>query len=127
MIAKGTISALYEGGRIATIKPYLGDVVTPKLVVQFHLWECLEVGMPVVYAVFEDSTGTVLARMDGEWNHKIWDGVEIVTGDVKVTEGDVEVVKGDIHIKSGDLTTQPVRSYNNHKHTCPDGSTSAPS
>ncbi len=114
MVEKGTISALYENGRIATVKPYLGEVVTPKLVVQWYLWECLKVGMPVVYAVFEDSTGTVFARMDGEWSHKIWDGVQTVTGDVD--------------IKEGDLITAPVPSYNNHTHGCPHGgSTSGPS
>lgn len=105
MVSKGTISALYEGGKIATIKPYLGEVVTPKLVVPFFLFQCLEVGMPVVYAAFEDNTGVVLARMDGEWNHKIFDGVEIVTGDLK---------------------THAVPSYHDHTHTCPDGGTSGP-
>lgn len=112
MILKGTISAIYNNGRVATIKPYLGEVVTPKLAVQFYLWECLEVGMPVVYTVFEDCTGIVIARMDGEWNHKIWDGVQIVTGDVDINEGD--------------LITRSVPSYNGHKHTCPDGTTSSP-
>ena len=102
MVSKGTISALYEGGKKATIKPYLGEVVTPELVVPFFLFECLEVGMPVAYAAFEDNTGIVLARMDGEWNHKIWDGVEIVTGNVKITEGD--------------LITSQVQSYHNHTH-----------
>ena len=100
---KGTISALYNNQRIATVKPYLGEVVTSKLVVPFFLWECLEVGMPVVYAAFEDNTGVILARMDGEWNHKIWDGVEI---------------------KTGDLMTHAVPSYHGHKHDCPSGGTS---
>ena len=101
MVSKGTISALYEGGKKASIKPYMGDVVTPQLVVPFFLLECLEVGMPVVYTTFEDNTGVVLARMDGEWNHKVWDGVKIV---------------------SGDLETSQVPSYHNHTH----GDTPAP-
>lgn len=104
-VSKGTISALYEGEKMATIKPYLGEVVTPKLVVPFFLFKCLEIGMPVVYVAFEDNTGVVLARMDGEWNHKIWDGVEIV---------------------SGDLKTSAVPSYHGHTHQCPDGSTGGP-
>ena len=104
-VSKGTISALYNGGKIATVKPYLGDVVTHELVVPFFLFECLEVGMPVVYAAFEDGTGVVLARMDGEWNHKVWDSVKIVTGD---------------------LITHAVPSYHNHTHSCPDGTTSGP-
>lgn len=105
MVSKGTISALYDGGKMATVKPYLGEVVTQRLVVPFFLLECLAVGMPVVYAAFEDNTGVVLARMDGEWNHKVWDGVKIVTGD---------------------LETHAVPSYHNHKHIAPDGSTSGP-
>lgn len=104
-VSKGTVSALYNGGKMATVTPYLGETVTVQLVVPFFLYKSLEVGMPVVYAVFEDCTGVVLARMDGEWNHKIWDGVEIVTGDIK---------------------TATVPSYNNHTHTCPDGQTSGP-
>ena len=111
-VYKGTISALHDGGKIAEVKPYLGEVVTPRLVVPFFLFDCLTVGMPVVYAAFEDNTGLVLARMDGEWNHKAWDGVEIVTGNVKIT--------------AGDLQTGEVRSYNGHTHTCPDGTTSGP-
>lgn len=106
MVNKGTISSLKEGGKKASIKPYLGEVVTTDLVVPFFLFESLEVGMPVVYASFEDGTGVVLARMDGEWNHKLYDGVEIATGDLK---------------------THAVPSYHNHKHSCPDGTTSGPS
>ena len=104
-IGKGTVSALYDGGKIATVKPYLGEVVTPNLTVHWSLVECLEVGMPVVYVAFEDNTGMVLARMDGEWNHKIFDGVEIV---------------------SGDLKTHAVPSYHGHTHTSPHGETSGP-
>lgn len=81
MIGKGTISALLEGGKKVTIKPYLGEVVTPELVVPFFLFDCLTVGMPVVYAAFEDNSGVVLARMDGEWNHRVWDGIRLESGD----------------------------------------------
>lgn len=101
-ISKGTVSALYEGGKKAAIKPYLGEVVTPELVVPFFLFDCLEVGMPVVYVAFEDGSGIVLARMDGEWNHKLKDSVEITTGDVVIS--------------AGDLRTASVASFNNHKH-----------
>lgn len=104
-VGKGTISALYNGEKTATVKPYLGDVVTPEMVVPFFLYKSLTIGMPVVYVSFEDNTGVILARMDGEWNHKIFDGFEIVTGDMKTSE---------------------VPSYNNHTHTCPDGGTSGP-
>ncbi len=119
MIGKGTVSALYDGGKSAAIKPYLGEVVTPKLTVHYSLRECLSVGMPVVYAVFEDSTGIIFARMDGEWNHKIWDGVEIVTGDTQITEGDAI-------LNVGDVITQTVPSYNAHMHTVSGVETSEP-
>lgn len=111
-VSKGTISALYEGGKRAAIKPYLGEVVTPELVVPFFLLDCLDVGMPVVYATFEDGTGIVLARMDGDWSHKLKDGVEITTGDIT--------------IPAGDLRTGSVASFNNHKHLGQDGNTSGP-
>ena len=104
-ISKGTISALYNGGKSATVKPYMGEVVTPELVVPFFLFDCLEVGMAVVYVAFEDNTGVILARMDGDWSHKL--------------EKDVELV-------DGDLKTASVPSYNNHTHVAPDGSTSGP-
>lgn len=110
-VTKGTISALYESGKKAAIKPYSGEVVTPELVVPFFLFDCLEVGMPVVYASFEDGTGIVLARMDGEWNHKLKDGVEITTGNVVVSAGDVSA--GSVSLK-------------NHKHNGSEGETSGP-
>lgn len=105
MIGKGTISALLDDGRRAAVKPYLGDVLTPALVVPFFLFDCLAVGMPVVYAAFPDNSGIILARMDGEWNHRVWDGVSL---------------------ESGDLATPDVPSYHNHTHPCPDGQTGAP-
>ena len=104
MIGKGTISAIY--GDTATITPYTGGVVTEKLVIPFFLYDCLEVGMPVVYAAFEDCTGVILARMDGDWSHKLEGGVEI----------------------EGDVKTGGVASINAHTHTSPadGGQTSGP-
>ena len=112
MINKGTVSAILDGGKRVSVKPYMGSIVTVALTVPYFLFECLDVGMPVVYVTFEDNTGIVLARMDGEWSHKLRDGVEIVTGNVKVT--------------AGDIATNAVASYNAHTHTCPDGKTSGP-
>ena len=67
MINKGTVSALLEGGKKINVKPYRGQIVTVDLVVPFFLFECLEVGMPVVYTTFDDNTGIVISRMDGDW------------------------------------------------------------
>lgn len=73
MINKGFISSLQENGTKAIIIPQeaSGNVTFP-LVVPYFLLECLEVNMPVVYATFPDNTGIILARLDGEWNHKIY-------------------------------------------------------
>ena len=111
-VSKGTVSALFDDGHTAAVKPYTGEVVTVRLVVPFFLFGCLTVGMPVAYCTFPDNTGLVLARMDGEWNHTLYDGVEIATGNLRVSEGDV--------------STSRVASLNSHTHTCPDGSTSGP-
>lgn len=113
MIYKGYISAILDGGKKATVVPaFSSNAVSHELTVHFTLLECLEIGMAVVCCGFPDNTGMVLARLDGEWNHKIWDGVQIVTGNTEIV--------------AGDLVTGQVSSYNGHTHTCPDGSTGAP-
>lgn len=73
MINKGFISSLTEGGKKAIVIPQesSGNVSFP-LVVPYFLLECLEPNMPVVYSTFQDNTGIILARLDGEWNHKIY-------------------------------------------------------
>lgn len=107
-VSKGKISALHDGGKMAEVKPYTGEVVTVRLVVPFFLFECLTVGMEVVYAAFDDNTGLVLARMDGEWNHDL-------KGMVKVEQ---QVEAQDFH--------SSVAQFNSHTHTCPDGTTGGP-
>ena len=111
-VNKGPVSAIFDGGRMVTVKPYTGEVVTVRLVVPFFLFDCLVVGMPVAYCTFQDNTGLILARMDGEWNHTLYDGVKIATGDLDVS--------------TGDISTGSVASMNRHTHTCPDGGTSGP-
>lgn len=107
MIEKGTISTV--SGKKATVIPSFSDSpVSIDLVVPFYLVSCLEVGMPVVYAQFEDNTGVILARMDGEWNHDL--------------EGDVNI-QG--NVTTTDMITGTAR-FNTHTHTCPDGGTSGP-
>ena len=106
-VSKGKVSVIHDGGATVTVKPYTGDVVTPKLVVPFFLLDCLKVGMEVVYATFEDNTGVVMARMDGEWNHDL-------KGYVRVEE----------NVYAADLVASV--SFNGHTHTAPDGVTSGP-
>ena len=71
MVLKGKVSAVLNGGAAVAVTPYGGGVVTVPLTVPFFLVGVLDVNIPVAYAVFEDNTGIVLARMDGEWNHSL--------------------------------------------------------
>lgn len=51
-------------------------------------------GTEVVYVLFDDHTGTILGRMDGEW---------------------FGVLRGDISV-SGDISTETISSINAHVH-----------
>lgn len=108
MIEKGKISTV--SGNIATVVPSFSDSpVSTNLVIPFFLVRCLTPGMEVVYAQFEDNTGVVLARMDGDWNHDLDDDLRVrgvTTVENAVTESRI--------------------SLNSHTHTCPDGQTSGP-
>lgn len=70
-IHKGKISTIENGGKYVTVTPYNGGTVTPPLTVPFFLTDALPVNTPVVYVLFEDNTGVVVSRMDGEWNHSL--------------------------------------------------------
>ncbi|MDO5574440.1 MAG: pre-mRNA-splicing factor [bacterium] len=61
----------------------------------------------VAFVLFEDGSGIVLSRMDGEWKG-------IVPGDVEIKDGGLKVGKG-AEIKD-DIKTTKVRSYNYHVH-----------
>ena len=67
-ISKGIVSAIVDDGNKVAVKPYIGEIVTFDLVVPFFLVGCLKVGTPVVYTTFDDNTGIVISRMDGDWN-----------------------------------------------------------
>ena len=90
MIDKGFISSIDEIKRTAVVVPIsAGAAVTHDLVIPYFLRDCLQANMPVVYAAFEDNTGIILARMDGEWNHQVYDNMEVngilaASDDVKV-------------------------------------------
>jgi len=106
MVKKGQISSVSGDGKTAVV--ILGNAqnsVTPPLTVPFFLWGCLAVNMSVAYADFEDGTGIVLARLDGEWNHTLYEQVKV--------EGVAEVTG---FIKAADLATEKVQSYNGHTH-----------
>lgn len=71
MVQKGKVSTVRNGGKAVTVTPYAGSTVTAPLTVPFFLVGVLPVGTPVAYVVFDDNTGIVLSRMDGEWNETI--------------------------------------------------------
>ena len=71
MVHKGKVSTILDGGKSITATPYAGGTVTAPLTVPFFLIDALPVGTPIAYVVFEDNTGVVLSRMDGEWNHSL--------------------------------------------------------
>lgn len=87
MINKGYISSINEAEKTAIIIPQEArGTVTFPLVIPWHLRECLEIDMPVIYVTFPDNTGAILLRSDGEWNHKIYEEL-LVEGSTKVTNG----------------------------------------
>lgn len=116
MVRKGKISSVSGDGKTAVV--ILGNAqnsVTPPLTVPFFLIDCLAVDMSVAYADFEDGTGIILARLDGEWNHTLYEQVKI--------EGTAEVTG---FIKAADLVTESVASYNSHTHSETGSVTGAP-
>ena len=71
MVKKGKVSTIIDGGRFVTATPYTGGTVTAPLTVPFFLLNALPVGTPIAFVAFDDNTGIVLSRMDGEWNHSL--------------------------------------------------------
>lgn len=121
MIQKGKISTV-EGAAdrngdktTARVLPCTADgMVTRPLTIPWWLrgkMGNLKPGDEVAYAMFEDGTGIILSRMDGEW-----DG--IVPGNVKVEKGDVTVPDGDVTASGISLKT--------HTHAGVHGETSGP-
>lgn len=75
MANKGKVSAILNNGKTVSVKPYNGGIVSAPLVVPTLLLGILDVGTSVVYEEFEDGTGIVLARMDGEINREGGNGI----------------------------------------------------
>ncbi len=108
-INKGLVSTIQDGGKsITAVISNAPGAVSCTLTVPFFLLECLEVGMPIAFVEFEDCTGLVLARMDGEWNHDL-------KGEVRV---ELEVTASDF--------VADTAAFNSHTHTGVHGETSTP-
>ena len=121
MIQKGKISTV-EGAAdrngdktTARVLPCTADgMVTRPLTIPWWLrgkMGNLKPGDEVAYAMFEDGTGIILSRMDGE-------GDGTVPGSVKVEKGDVTVPDGDVTASGISLKT--------HTHAGVHGETSGP-
>lgn len=136
-IDKGHISRIcaakdWNGHPItATIDPCTNaGAITPALTIPWYLrgkMGGLKVGDCVAYALFDDGTGVIIDRLDGEWTGVI-DYPTTTTGDV-VHEKNVQTDGNQTttgKTTTADLETGSVGSYNGHVHTCPDGTTSGP-
>lgn len=128
----------------ATVNPCTNSgAITPALTIPWYLrgkMGGLKVGDCVAYALFDDGTGVIIDRLDGEWTGVI-DYPTTTTGDVvnEKTEktigkftgtGGMAISGGDGATVDGNLTTTGVVeadgiSLQDHTHTCPDGETSS--
>ena len=121
MIQKGKIStgegAAARNGDKTTARglPCTADgMVTRPLTIPWWLrgkMGNLKPGDEVVYAMFEDGTGIILSRMDGEWDGTV--------------PGSVKVEKGDVTVPDGDVTASGI-SLKTHTHAGVHGETSGP-
>lgn len=121
MIQKGKISTV-EGAAdrngdktTARVLPCTADgMVTRPLTIPWWLrgkMGNLKPGDEVAYAMFEDGTGIILSRMDGEWDGTV--------------PGSVKVEKGDVTVPDGDVTASGI-SLKTHTHASVHGETSGP-
>ena len=121
MIQKGKIStvegAADRNGDKTTVRvlPCTADgMVTRPLTIPWWLrgkMGNLKPGDEVAYAMFEDGTGIILSRMDGEWDGTV--------------PGSVKVEKGDVTVPDGDVTASGI-SLKTHTHAGVHGETSGP-
>ena len=121
MIQKGKISTV-EGAAdrngdktTARVLPCTADgMVTRPLTIPWWLrgkMGNLKPGDEVAYAMFEDGTGIILSRMDGEWDGTV--------------PGSVKVEKGDVTVPDGYVTASGI-SLKTHTHAGVHGETSGP-
>lgn len=72
MIDKGFVSTVLDGGKRVTVVPaFSGSAVSIPLSVPSYLTGTMKINKEVVYCMFPDSTGIVIASMDGTWNNEV--------------------------------------------------------
>lgn len=108
-VYKGYISNI-DGKKAEVVPCHARSAVTAPLVVPWHLLDALKINDAVVYVLFEDGSGIIFEKMDGEWSLTI-DGDLLVKGDV-VVYGEVE---------ADDVKTDTVSSLNSHIHGLSEG------
>lgn len=115
-IDKGTIASINAAKQTASVMTPTG-IVTTGLVIPWHLRTStgqLKKGMEVIFVIFEDSTGLILSRTDGEWGQYL---PRLTIG--TVLSAGTDVIIGDLSVVS-----------HTHQHSWTDGAgsgeTSAP-
>lgn len=135
MIQKGTISSI-EGEpdrngdkTTARVLPCTADgLVTRPLTIPWWLrgkMGNLKPDDEVAYVMFEDGTGILLARMDGNWDGIVPGDVTVDKGNLVLTEGDATVQAGSVSVPAGDVQATGI-SLTSHTHTGVHGETSGP-
>ena len=111
-INKGTIAGI-EGNTARVVPSDAGAKPTAKIVIPWHLrgdTGKLTKGTAVVYVEFDDSTGLLLGRADGEWGEYL----------PRLTAGTITAA-----VPDGDVTAAGI-SLKKHAHTGVHGETSGP-
>ena len=112
-INKGKISAI-SGNTARVIPATASESVSRPYTIPWYLRGTmggLTVGLEVVFAVFDDLSGIILARMDGDWPGEIPDDIKI-TGTVEATAA-VTITAA---LTASSATVAGI-SVESHKHT----------
>jgi len=121
-IDKGKITSI-DGNSVRVVPCNESGLVSARVVVPWHLRDSsgnLAKGTEVIYVIFDDQTGILLGRADGNWGSYL-PGLTIggtlnaagVTAKNSITAGSIAATT----VKAGDV------SLGSHKHSVTDGAT----
>lgn len=121
-IDKGKITSI-DGNSVRVVPCNESGLVSARVVVPWHLRDSsgnLAKGTEVIYVIFDDQTGILLGRADGNWGSYL-PGLTIggtlnaagVTAKSSITAGSIAATT----VKAGDV------SLESHKHSVTDGAT----